>query len=256
MAYERIQPGTTEWKVHYANHLHRYMFAAAKLRELRKRRILDAACGVGYGARYLAAQAGATVLAVDYDEMALAIGSSQFSHPCVTFRRDDCHTLRECEGHAPFDAVVSFETVEHLYRPLDFLVRSRELLAADGLLIVSTPNGMFPSEWQYHQREYRPSEFVALLASAGFSRIELFGQQMTAVGRWRTELRIALHELYTSPFMRIGRRLQRLLRGRKIEPPVIPELVEDYEIVALRSAEQCAALGCEGPFTLICLAWP
>ena len=51
MSFERIEPGTTEWEAFYANHIHRYRFGTEILRERRAEKVLDAACGVGYGTR-------------------------------------------------------------------------------------------------------------------------------------------------------------------------------------------------------------
>jgi cyclopropane fatty-acyl-phospholipid synthase-like methyltransferase len=74
MPFERIEPGREEWTAYYANHLHRYRFVADKLGELQDARILDAACGVGYGAKYLAERCGVAVVAVDRDPAALTMG--------------------------------------------------------------------------------------------------------------------------------------------------------------------------------------
>jgi SAM-dependent methyltransferase len=58
-----------------------------------------------------------------------------------------------------FDAVVSFETVEHLSCPVDFLDRVADHLHPDGLLIISAPNtlqyikGNPPVENEHHLSE-------------------------------------------------------------------------------------------------------
>jgi hypothetical protein len=54
MAIERIVPGTKEWDAFYANHIFRYQFAANILKEDSIAKLLDAACGVGYGSAFLA----------------------------------------------------------------------------------------------------------------------------------------------------------------------------------------------------------
>jgi hypothetical protein len=59
-AFERIEPDTASWAAYFSNHIHRYMFAAEKLKEVGARHVLDAACGVGYGACYLADAAAVT----------------------------------------------------------------------------------------------------------------------------------------------------------------------------------------------------
>ena len=43
-------------------------------------------------------------------------------------------------GDGVADVIASFETIEHLYSPRDFLLRCRSLLAPGGLLVVTCPN--------------------------------------------------------------------------------------------------------------------
>src|SRR5713226_3208504 len=128
MAFERIQPDTAVWETFYGNHIRRYMFAAEKLKQFGKCRVLDVACGVGYGAKFLASECGCEVIAVDRDPGALELANSRFSHPAVSFVVDDCHTLEKCGCEEEFDAIVSFETIEHLVEPERSLRRCAQLL--------------------------------------------------------------------------------------------------------------------------------
>jgi 2-polyprenyl-3-methyl-5-hydroxy-6-metoxy-1,4-benzoquinol methylase len=256
--FERLEPDTPYWAAYFANHVQRYMFAAEQLKEAGARHVLDAACGVGYGAQWLATAAAVTVVAADRDPNALRIAQTSFPHPAVALVQDDCHTLAGCRGLGPFDAVVSFETVEHLPRPVDFLERCRELLAPGGLLIVSTPNrgaqgASAPLDWQYHEREYVASELVGLLGQAGFGNVVLYGQRLTALGEFRRDVRAELNLLRFNPFIRVGQWLQRVARGRKTPLPALPEQVGDFEIVPFGSSQECDALGPAGPFVLIAL---
>jgi 2-polyprenyl-3-methyl-5-hydroxy-6-metoxy-1,4-benzoquinol methylase len=256
-AFERIEPDTASWAAYFSNHIHRYMFAAEKLKEVGARHVLDAACGVGYGARYLADTAAVTVVAADRDAGALQIATDRFPHRAVTLVQDDCHTLAPCQPLGPFDAVVSFETVEHLQRPADFLKRCRKLLVARGLLIASTPNRgaeAAPLDWNYHEREYTAAELGLLLAEAGFGQMALYRQRLTALGEFRREVRAELNFLRFNPFFRAGQRLQRLVRGRTKPLPVLPEQIGDFETVPLENAQECDALGASGPFVLIALS--
>ena len=43
-------------------------------------------------------------------------------------------------GDRVFDAIVSFETIEHIDQPLVFLGNVRRVLKPNGVLIISTPN--------------------------------------------------------------------------------------------------------------------
>lgn len=259
MSFERIEPETPEWKAYYANHIQRYMFAAQKLKELGSARILDAACGVGYGSQYLAKTLDATVTAIDSNAQALKIATNKFSHPSVTFCSDDCEELSNVKARAPFDAVVSFETIEHLKQPDQFLNRIHEVLAPNGVLVISSPNSRVSDpegsgEWEFHEREFTAPEFKSLLTEAGFRNVALFGQRTTALGRLRSELRAELNTLRFNPLMRTGKLLQRVLRGRKSNSAPLPETLDDFEITSLVAAEECDALGSDGPFVLVCIA--
>ncbi|MGC1272196.1 MAG: methyltransferase domain-containing protein [Planctomycetaceae bacterium] len=259
MAFERLHPGRPEWDAYYANHIHRYRFAAERLRG--GGNVLDAACGVGYGSRFLAENGIGRIVAVDRDGEALRIARKSFTHEHVRFVQDDCQKLSEAEQHGPFDAIVSFETLEHLPDPQAFLRRCRALLSGDGRLIVSTPNanvtgGQGPREWEYHEQEYTPSELLAMLRECGFSQTELFGQCYTAIGRLRSAVRGELHQVRSNPLARVGSWVQRVLRGRPFPGAPLPEHLDDFVIRAFDSAEECDRLANEGPFVLIAEARP
>jgi 2-polyprenyl-3-methyl-5-hydroxy-6-metoxy-1,4-benzoquinol methylase len=258
MAFERIVPGTPEWTAHYANHIQRYKFAAQILAGDSTGKVLDAACGVGYGAHFLATRGVAQVVAVDNNSDALESARKDFSDPSIQFVQDDCHTLAAVKRHAPFDAIVSFETLEHLPRPDDFLRACHDCLDDPGLLIISTPNASVyagEAKWQFHEKEYTAPQFESLLVAAGFCDVTLFGQRRTPIGRLREDLRTELHLLRSNPLFRLGRLLQRLRHsGYGNLSPALPERAEDFEITPLPSAQSCEAEGAAGPFVVIATA--
>ena len=256
MSFERIEPDTPEWEAYYANHIQRYQFAAKELLARQPRNVLDAACGVGYGSHYLAKQGIDRVTAVDRDAHALQIAAQRFAHSGITFLQDDCHTLAKAAERGPFAAIVSFETLEHLPKPVDFLASCHSVLEPGGVLIMSTPNRPVssadgPVAWHFHEQEYTAPEFVDLLTKAGFRELRLFGQQMTALGQLRQDARAEINLLRSNPFVRAGRWLQQALRGASAFAPPLPERVQDFEIVSIASPEECDAMGRSGPFVLI-----
>lgn len=198
---ERIAPGNEEWDDEISNHAGRYRFAGPYAAD---RRVLDAGCGAGHGT-YLLAQSGASeVIGVDVAPEALELAAEKFPHPRVSYLQDDCERLQRVKP--PFDLIVSFENIEHLQHPEQFVKRSAELLHPDGILICSTPNN--PTEGRsrpqnpFHTREFNREEFVALLAF-GFDEIKLFGQQLTSAY-------LAAHRMSMNPAFRLGAFLQRL----------------------------------------------
>lgn len=259
MAIERIVPHTKEWEAYYANHIFRYQFAANKLKESNNIQLLDAACGVGYGSKYLSAQIpGISITAIDRSLTSLAIAKKSFSDPAINFIEDDCHQLDEAGKFGPFDVIVSFETLEHLPKPLDFLRSCFTNLKTTGKLIVSTPNQLVSSpdnnlNWEFHEKEYKAVELYNLLESAGFINIQLFGQQFNIKGTIKNEVRADLNRLWSNPFIRLGRFLQTILRGRKFDP-VLKETEDDFEIARFKNAAEIDELGLKGPFVLIAIA--
>jgi len=258
MAIERIVPGTIEWEAFYANHIVRYQFAAQTLSNAAVNNVLDAACGVGYGAHYLAGQSFIkNVIAVDRSREALAQAGKNFSSNNISFLEDDCHTLDAAATKAPYDAVVSFETLEHLPRPVDFLNSCYKNLKPGGTIIISTPNKTVSSpeqlNWEFHEKEYTASELFELMTAAGFTNIRLYGQQFNLKGRIKNEVRGDLNRILSNPFVRAGRWIQQKLRRYKYEPP-LKETTDDFEIVQYGKAVDCELKGTDGPFVLIAVA--
>ena len=72
---------------------------------------------------------------------------------------------------ASVDLVVSFETIEHLREQREMLAEFRRVLAADGVLVISSPNRPVYNEGggidnHYHVRELDRAELAALLTPA------------------------------------------------------------------------------------------
>jgi ubiquinone/menaquinone biosynthesis C-methylase UbiE len=163
---ERFLPGTLG-EIAY-EHWHRYAFARAYVNG---KRVADVACGEGYGSALLA-RAGATVVGVDIAPDTIAHARSRY---------DGLANARFEEGSAtalPFpdaslDAVISFETIEHLPREDQsrMLAEFDRVLTPDGILVLSTPN---PIEYSiarqycnpFHCHEPERSELAELLGRA------------------------------------------------------------------------------------------
>jgi hypothetical protein len=103
------------------------------------------------------------------------------SVPNLQFRQADCAALPFPD--ASFDAVVSFETIEHIEPQAKFLDEVRRVLRPEGLFVLSSPNKLEYSDRrrfanQYHLRELYRDELVALLAPR-FPHTTWFGQRMS-----------------------------------------------------------------------------
>ena len=218
---ERIIPGTPLWREHYEEHAQRYAFAATFLRP--GCRVLDAGCGVGYGSAFLADQGAGRVVAVDRSAEALTIGRQQFARAAIEWVEDDCQTLERAAVFGPFDLIVNLENLEHLPAPERFLVAASGLLESDGILITSTPNRIgvnrlrglrhdAPSVNPFHSREYSSEEFRRLL-TPHFTQLEFHQQTFDPPDRLGYEA--AIIAIWSNPFLRMGRWLQRVVRGHQ-----------------------------------------
>ena len=255
MPIERIVPGTIEWEAFYANHIGRYNFAINQRNFEEKLNILDAACGVGYGSNYLSRKLNCSVTAIDRSTEALKIANALFNASNINFLEDDCHTLASAASNGPYDVIVSFETLEHLPHPEKFLESCFQNLKVNGDLIISTPNQLISSPngnltWEYHEKEYTPAEFMEILLSTGFSNIKLYGQKLTETGKLRDQFRAELNRIYSNPFIRLGRLVQKILRKRPYLA-VLPEQLEDFEIESYATPDEIANAGSNAPFVLI-----
>jgi SAM-dependent methyltransferase len=172
---ERFTPECVReiWYEHY----HRYAFAQPIARG---RRVLDAACGEGYGSA-LVASAAASVLGLDVSGQAIAHARARYVQPKLRFDQADVTALDHLPA-ASFDLILSFETLEHLHAQETMLQGFRRLLAPGGLLLVSTPDKrnytdipQFHNE--HHVRELYREEFESLLAGI-FPHRRLFAQKL------------------------------------------------------------------------------
>jgi SAM-dependent methyltransferase len=173
---ERFVPGT-RGEIWY-EHWHRYHFAATLIPGLD---VLDVACGAGYGSALLARHArhvvGADISTETIDH------ARNFYAPVsnLDFRRADCAALPFPD--ATFDAVVSFETIEHIEAQVKFLDEVRRVLRPEGLFVLSSPNKLEYSDRRGfvnpHHREELYRDGLASLLAPRFPYTKWFGQRMS-----------------------------------------------------------------------------
>lgn len=160
-------------------HWHRYAFAAALAPG---RRVLDAACGEGYGSALLAGAGAASVLGADIDPATVAHARLRYGElPGLEFVEADATRL-DSLSDGGFDLVVSFETLEHVEAQERLLDGFARLLAPGGVLLVSSPDKRTYSDQRghhnpFHVRELYRDQFEALLA-ARFPARRLWGQKL------------------------------------------------------------------------------
>ena len=159
------------------DHLARYRFAVAQLLNIDtvSPRVIDLACGVGYGS-WMLASAGMRVLAIDAFGPAIEYAKRHWADRRITYL---CASAQEVDLPIEYDAAVCFETIEHL--PDDAaLCMLRKLRRATKVLLASVPNEdeiPYGSGFSYHFRHYTRPQFEALLNASGWSVTQWFGQR-------------------------------------------------------------------------------
>ncbi len=138
--------------------------------------VLDAACGVGYGADYLSKVAG-EVVGVDISQEAIVYAKEHYQRENIQFKRMDVHKLEFPDKY--FDVACSFETLEHLDSPERYIAEVRQVLKEGGVFIISTPQAKRTTHRPkdpYHKVEFSQRDFTELLRKY-FIRVEIFGQR-------------------------------------------------------------------------------
>jgi SAM-dependent methyltransferase len=169
---ERTLPDVPEENYWFRRHLAVYEWIAARVAG---RRVVDLACGEGYGSAVLARTAQ-RVVGVDANPEAFEHARAKYTTATVSFERDMIETWT-----GDVDCVVFLQTIEHVQDPDAVLDRLRDLIGPAGVAFVSTPNvltlapkGAQRSGNPWHVREYRPDEYRAL-CDRHFSRVEVHG---------------------------------------------------------------------------------
>ncbi|WP_409341781.1 class I SAM-dependent methyltransferase [Paenibacillus sp. MBLB4367] len=160
-------------------HIARYALACRLIKGMQ---VLDAACGTGYGAKMMEAAGAAYITGVDISEESIAHARNDYGGDRISYLAGDVRSLPFAA--ASFDAVVSFETIEHIPDGSVWIREAARVLKPKGLFIVSTPNrgvtnaGLYYCEQpinRYHHFEYTVTEFSGELMKE-FDLLELYGQ--------------------------------------------------------------------------------
>lgn len=155
-------------------HMHRYL---STVELCRGKRVLDIACGEGYGSAMLIHNSAATVVGMDIDRDTVARASRIYAHQGLTFMEGDIRKPLELDDNS-FDVAVCFETIEHIAEHQDFLVELSRVLTDDGVLVISTPDSTksdLKAPNPFHEKELDEQEFLALVNGA-FSSVETYYQ--------------------------------------------------------------------------------
>ena len=173
---ERFLPWIEGAQIHY-EHLHRYAFAA---QFVKGKKVLDLACGEGYGS-YIMAQEADSVIGVEIDERAINHAQSRYLRKGLHFIKGSITEI-PIEGEQEFDVIVCFEAIEHIKDHDKLLSEVKRLIKNDGVFIVSTPNKATFTDKPgcnapFHLKELYFNELEHLLRQH-FKNVRFFGQRV------------------------------------------------------------------------------
>jgi ubiquinone/menaquinone biosynthesis C-methylase UbiE len=179
MSSERLEDNVdSPW---WGEHIHRYDYTLNLIKD--GSCLLDIACGTGFGTFKLFKNGANSVTGGDVSQDALDYCKHKYStylkENKFEFRYTDATKLDFRDN--TFDAIISFETLEHIPDYKKVISEFHRVLKPDGLLILSTPNRDVSSpdgiiRNPYHTQEFTFSELKGLLSDV-FQEVKLGGQK-------------------------------------------------------------------------------
>lgn len=156
----------------FIEHIDRYNFAVPFIHN---KMVVDIACGSGYGSHLLGRKGAKKIIGIDCDSKTIEYAKARYPRRNIIYKVGDAINVPITSSST--DVVVSFETIEHIKKPLKFLSEAKRVLKKSGLLIISTPNKKHSiGDNPFHYKEYNLWEFNKIL-SRYFRSIIYYGQR-------------------------------------------------------------------------------
>lgn len=178
-----------------------------ELRPLAGKRVLDIGCGAGLLAEPLA-RLGGTVTGIDAAEENIEAARIHAARSGldIDYRQGD---IAAADGR--HDLVTCMEVIEHVADPAAFVQGIADVLAPDGLLVMSTPNrtpasriamialgeglGFIPRGTHDWNKFLTPGDLGGLLGKAGFAAIDTTGLEFSPGAGFRLGTNLSLNYL-------------------------------------------------------------
>ena len=150
----------------------RYLFAA---KHARAGRLLDIACGAGYGTRILSDHGNQieTALGIDLSADAIDYAAERYGNDRVSFINADAMRFDDESG---FDTIVSIETIEHLAEPERFIDRLVSQMKPEAVLVASVPVTPSVDANPHHLHDFTEASFRAHFERHGLVEIDALTQ--------------------------------------------------------------------------------
>lgn len=159
------------------SHIQRYNFASSFVGG---GKVLDIACGSGFGTSFLKTSGADYVLGGDISPEAIKCSKENYKDNKTEFLFLDGTRLPF--RNSSLDVVVSFETLEHIPEYELFISELHRILKKGGKLVLSTPNkevfspGFKQPLRAHHTKEFKANELKSLLLNHRFTEVETLGQ--------------------------------------------------------------------------------
>src|SRR5712672_1474167 len=203
---ERMVPESSDLFTFW-EHVYRYAFAS---RFVIGKRVLDIACGEGYGAAALQKAGASHVIGVDVSEEACLHARKRYG---LDARQGSAEKIPLPDKSV--DVVVSFETIEHVGDPGGFLDECARVLAPEGRLVISTPDrdvytGRLGTRNRHHCAEMTEEEFGTAIRTR-FHDAHFYTQRTNSAAWWspRTLVCESTSWRHIRGFGRVRRAIQR-----------------------------------------------
>lgn len=190
-------------------HCGRYLYACDRIISKGGKWVIDAACADGYGSKMLAS-AGLKVYGLDINMNYLDIARKQNMIDGVSYLQIDFDNDSFPSFLVELDAVVCFETIEHVDNPIILLKKLYHSLKEGGMLLLSFPNKAYEkldeeghNKDQFHKHIFQMEEVITMLEDCGFHIIgEPLGQSLCNIAY-----------LYQSKYQKAGVIKEEIING-------------------------------------------
>jgi SAM-dependent methyltransferase len=132
-----------------------------------KKRVLDVACGSGWGSRFLTDNGAAAVVGVDSSEPVVAFATARYGTNSTRFHHSDMEVF----ASEPFDIIVCFESLEHVKNPAGALRNLIGLLQPEGIILLSASVLPTMDFYPFHRHEFTHDYLHRLCAHFGLKPI-------------------------------------------------------------------------------------
>jgi len=133
----------------------------------RRLKILDIACGSGFGSAILS-ELGET-MGVDIDSESIEYAKTHYQNGGVKFLSGNADDPAFLDSLGRFDAIMSSGTIEHLSDPISFLSWIKKALNPGGICVLAFPS-TFTMDWAapHHKRDIKPNQAIEMFSTCGF----------------------------------------------------------------------------------------